>query len=110
MKAEMDELSLRSLVLAQEFDRYVLEHPRFAQKIPRGAEVVLLPAYDLELREYNFRNAGLNREPKRPLIYVEIDRLRPRRSQIVRPRMKIAAPPSKNGKKQALKRTASTHA
>jgi hypothetical protein len=89
MKRQEDWLWQRSLTLIHEFDRYVLEHPRFAEKIPNGAEVVLLPSYDDELRKYNLRNSQINREPGRPLVYIEIDRLRPRRSLIVRPKLKV---------------------
>jgi hypothetical protein len=36
-----------------EFDRYLFEHPGFAEKIPNNAVVVLLPEYDPKLRKYN---------------------------------------------------------
>jgi len=96
MKKQEDWLWQRSLTLIHEFDRYVLEHPRFAEKIPYGAEVVLLPNYDDELRKYNLRNSQINREPDRPLVYIEINRIRPRRSLIVRPKLKVVEPLSSN--------------
>ncbi len=105
MRKKTNELWLKSLVLAQEFDRYVLEHPRFAEKIPNGAEVVLLPEYDKELRAYNLRNSQSNQEPERPLVYIEIARLRPRLSQIVSPRVRISRATVKNGRSNASKRT-----
>ncbi len=110
MKAKTNELWLKSLVLAQEFDRYVLEHPGFAKKIPNGAEVVLLPSYDKVLREYNLRNAQINREPGRPLVYIEIARWRPRASQIVGPRVKVDKATAKNGKTKSSKRATSLQA
>lgn len=106
----MNELSQRSLDLALEFDRYTLEHPRFAERIPHGAEVVLLPAYDKELREYNLHNATINTEPERPIVHVEIARLRPRRSLIVRPRMKMPKKLSVHEKQLRIKKTAKVHA
>ncbi len=109
MKVKEEALWLQSLTLIHEFERYVLEHPRFAEKIPPRAQVVLLPIYDPDLCAYNLRNASINHEPKRPVVYVEIDHLRPRRSQIVRPRMKIEAPLSKNGKRRTFKRIVSAH-
>jgi len=90
MKTEWDAMSLQSLDLIHEFEQYIIEHPRFAEKIPYGAQVVLLPTYDRELREYNLRNAKINAEPGRPVVHIEIDRLRPRRSLIVGPKMKTA--------------------
>jgi hypothetical protein len=89
MKTKNDELWLKSMILGQEFDRYILEHPRFAEKIPSRAEIVLLPTYDRQLREYNLRNAQVNTEPDRQMVYIEINRLRPRRSLIVRPKLKV---------------------
>lgn len=88
MKPEWDAMSLQSLEIIHEFEQYIVEHPRFAEKIPHGAQVVLLPTYNRELRAYNLRNAKLNAEPGRPVVHIEIDRLRPRRSLIVGPRMK----------------------
>jgi hypothetical protein len=34
-------LEERNAELVGEFDRYVMEHPAFAAKIPRGAQIVL---------------------------------------------------------------------
>jgi len=98
------------LDLVHEFSRYVLEHPRFAERIPYGAQVVILPSYDKELREYNLRNAAINREPGRPVVHVEIGRLRPRRSQIVKPRMKTLKEISTNGKPSRQRKAKLTHA
>jgi hypothetical protein len=105
MKTKWNDLQLRSLVLSQEFSRYILEHPNFAERIPYGAEVVLLPTYDRELRDYNLRNGVVNNEPGLPIVYIEINRLRPRRSLIVKPKLKNAPKFSVNGKPQRRKKT-----
>ncbi|MDZ7362433.1 MAG: hypothetical protein ONB46_17175 [candidate division KSB1 bacterium] len=105
-----NELCERSLDLGLEFSRYVLEHPRFAERIPYGAQVVLLPTYDKELREYNLRNAQINAETGRPVVHIEIDRLRPRRSQIVKPRLKTIKKASTNGNTSRHKKTKLAHA
>jgi hypothetical protein len=110
MKIQSNDLEFRSLVLSQEFSRYVLEHPSFAERIPYGAEVVLLPTYDRELRAYNLRNAAINNEPGLPIVYIEIERLRPRRSLIVKPKLKSAKDFSVNGKLQRRKKAAFAHA
>lgn len=110
MKTNMDVMSLRSLTLIHEFEQYIVEHPRFAEKIPYGAQVVLLPAYDQELREYNLRNARINAEPERPVVHIEISTLRPRRSLIVKPRIEVRKPLAVNGKQSRQKKTARAHA
>jgi hypothetical protein len=110
MRTKSDDLEFRSLVLSQEFSRYVLEHPRFAERIPYGAEVVLLPTYDRELRDYNLRNGAVNNEHGLPIVYIEINRLRPRRSLIVKPKLKNATKFSVTGKPQRRKKVLLTNA
>ncbi|MCI0695831.1 hypothetical protein L0337_27995 [candidate division KSB1 bacterium] len=110
MKAKNDAMWMQSLSLIHEFERYIIEHPRFAEKIPLDAEVVLLPTYDRELREYNLRNASINREPGRPIVHIEIDRLRPRRSQIVKPRLKTPKEAATNGKPSRHNKAKLAHA
>lgn len=81
----------KNLELSFEFDRYLFEHPKFAEKIPDNALVVLLPQYDEELREYNLRIAQENREPDQQLVLVEITSLKPQKSRLTRPRLKVMA-------------------
>jgi len=66
------EIFSKNLILSTEFDRYVLEHPEFADRIPENAQVVLLPEDDLELREKNIEIAKAQREPGQAVVYVEI--------------------------------------
>lgn len=89
---------VKNLELSTEFDRYVLEHPDFADKIPLDALVVLLPKFDAELSNYNLRVAKKNREPGQPVVYVEIDGIKPQKSRLVRPKMKAA----ENGKRSTI--------
>lgn len=91
MNHKKEDLWIRSLTLIHEFERYIHDHPNFADRIPYGAQVVLLPTYDDDLRRYNFQNAELNREKGQPVIFVEIDELRPARSRIRRLKMKTEA-------------------
>jgi hypothetical protein len=110
MKTEWDAMSLRSLDLIHEFEQYIIEHPRFAERIPYGAQVVLLPTYDKELRAYNLHNAQINAEPGRPVVHIEIDRLRLRRSLIIGPKMKIDKNSLSNNGRQRRKRATATNA
>jgi len=79
----------KNLDLSFEFDRYLFEHPGFAEKIPNNAVVVLLPEYDPKLRQYNLDVAKKNREPEQPLVLVEIASLRPQKSRLVRPKLTV---------------------
>jgi hypothetical protein len=86
-----EEVIERNITLSFEFSLYVMEHPSFARQIPRDARVVLLPKDDPELCEINRQAVEKARmiddEPNHPTVYVEIERLRPIRSRLVRPRL-----------------------
>ncbi len=40
------ELVKKNISLSVEFSKYIFEHPELEDKIPKGAQVVLLPEYD----------------------------------------------------------------
>ncbi len=85
------EIFSKNLILSTEFDRYVLEHPEFAEKIPENAQVVLLPEDDLELREKNIEIAKAQREPGQAVVYVEIEKVAPQMSRLVNPVLRMEA-------------------
>src|SRR5512145_2669117 len=86
-----DEAFAKNLALTFEFDRYLIDHPRFAEKIPFDALVVLLPKYDRRLREYNLKISKKNRQVGRAVIYVQIEGLKPSKSRLLRPRISTPA-------------------
>jgi len=43
----------RNIELSAEFSRYIFEHPEIEGKIPIDAEIILLPEFDEELKEFN---------------------------------------------------------
>ena len=47
----------KNIMLVREFDRYVLEHPEFAEKIPDNALVVMQITGDDEFNEWAKRTA-----------------------------------------------------
>jgi hypothetical protein len=79
----------KNLEISSEFSRYVLEHPKFADKIPRKAVVIFLPKNDSALREYNLKLALMHHEPKQPLVYVHFQGLRKKPPRIVRPKLEV---------------------
>lgn len=83
------QLFKKNLEISSEFSRYVLEHPEFADKIPRNALVVFLPQNDTSLREYNLKLALMHREPKQPLVYVHFEGLRKKTPRILKPKLEI---------------------
>ncbi|MBW1708078.1 MAG: hypothetical protein JRJ86_23475 [Deltaproteobacteria bacterium] len=85
------EIFSKNLILSTEFDRYVLEHPEFAEKIPENAQVVLLPKDDLELREKNIEIAKAQRESGQPLVYVEVEKVAAQMSRLINPVLRMEA-------------------
>jgi hypothetical protein len=71
----------KNVTLSTEFNKYLIEHPEFAEQIPDEAVVILLPADDPELCQENLRLAELNKIvddiPSRPVVHVRIERLAP---------------------------------
>jgi hypothetical protein len=77
------ELIEKNITLSIEFSKYIFEHPEFEDKIPKGAQVVLLPEYDEELSAYNLTIAEEQREEGQPVVYVRINKLlAPRLSRV----------------------------
>jgi hypothetical protein len=62
------EIVSKNLILSTEFDKYVLEHPGFAEKIPPNALVVLLPKNDPELCATNKELAQRQREKDQRVV------------------------------------------
>lgn len=86
-----EEIFSKNLILTTEFDRYVLEHPEFAEKIPRNAQIVLLPEDDSELRKKNIEIAKAQREAGQSVVYVYIEKVAPQISRLVNPIIKTEA-------------------
>lgn len=83
------QLFVKNLEISSEFSRYVLQHPKFADRIPRDAVVVFLPKNDQTLREYNLKLALMHREPRQQLVYVHFDGLRKKSPRLIRPKLEI---------------------
>ncbi|MFQ5665158.1 MAG: DUF5647 family protein [Candidatus Binatia bacterium] len=81
----------RNAELVAEFDRYVMEHPAFAARIPRGAQVVLQLSGDPKFNAWLRRLARKQRQPGQPVVVVDIRKLLPARSRIRALRLRIDA-------------------
>lgn len=72
------EMIERNIELSAEFSRYLFEHPELEEKIPIGTEIILLPEFDKELKEYNL-GLGRNIESEDGKVtYVAIKNIRPK--------------------------------
>ncbi len=76
--------------MKMEFSKYIFEHSELEDKIPKGAQVVLLPEYDKELSSYNLMIAEKQREKGQPVVYVRIENLlAPRLSRVSKAELEI---------------------
>jgi hypothetical protein len=82
--------------LFTEFNRYVVEHPEFAQRIPADALIVLLDKNDLEFNRENLRRVEAYRKNddnrSRPVVYIQAGRLAPIKSRLRNPRVLTRLP------------------
>ncbi len=81
----------KNIVLNTEFNKYLVEHPEVADKIPNNALVVLLPEDDPSLCRKNLALARRRREKNQPMVHVRVKKLAPPpKSRLVQPRLKVA--------------------
>jgi Family of unknown function (DUF5647) len=81
----------RNAMLGVEFDRYVLDHPSFAARIPRGAQIILQIPGDTKFNTWARRLAERQREAGQPVVQVVVERLQAPKSRLVSPRLQIEA-------------------
>ncbi len=80
-----DILEKKHAILVTEFDRYVIEHPEFAAKIPPNAQIVLQVEGDDEYNEWSRHLAERQREQGQPAVYVKVKGLKPAKSRLIKP-------------------------
>ena len=68
----------RNIEISAEFSRYLFEHPELEEKLPVGAEVILLPEFDRELKEYNLKLGKAIESEQGEVVYVAIKNMRPK--------------------------------
>ncbi len=85
------EVFTKNLILSTEFDRYVLEHPEFAEKIPLNAQVVFLPDDDPELSSINIETAKQQREEGQRVVYIHVGSISPQISRLKNVSLEVKA-------------------
>ncbi|MBI2180883.1 MAG: hypothetical protein HYU31_08700 [Deltaproteobacteria bacterium] len=78
----MNVFEQRNAELVTEFDRYVREHPDFAERIPDNALVARLVEGDEGFNQWSQEGAKRQAEKGQPIVYVKIKRIQPIRSRI----------------------------
>jgi len=78
----MNVFEQKNAELVTEFDRYVREHPDFADQIPTNALVAMLIEGDQKFNRWSQEGAQRQAEKQQPIVYVKIKRIQPIRSRI----------------------------
>ena len=86
----MDILEKKHSILVTEFDRYVIEHPEFAKKIPQNAQIVLQVEGDEDYNRWSKELAEKQREPGQKVVYVKVKGLKPAKSRLIKPEVAVA--------------------
>lgn len=68
----------KNIELSAEFSRFLFEHPEIEEKIPADAEIILLPEFDEELKEFNLRLGKAIEEDSGKVAYISIKEIRPK--------------------------------
>lgn len=78
-------LEKRHAILVAAFNRYVIDHPEFAVKIPQNAQIVLQVEGDEEYNNWCRRLADKQRAPGQIAVYVQAKGLKPAKSRLIKP-------------------------
>lgn len=85
----IDILEKKHSILVAEFDRYVVEHPDFAEKIPQNVQIVLQVEGDEEYNKWSRQLAERQRETGQSIVYVKIKGLKPVKSRLIEPEVAL---------------------
>ena len=72
------EMVEQNIELSTEFSRYLFDHPDLDKSIPAEAEIILLPEFDDELREFNLELGKKITSTGSKVVYINIEKLRPK--------------------------------
>lgn len=78
----MNAFEQKNTELIKEFNRYVREHPKFAEQIPNDAIIIMQLEEDEEFNAWARQLAESRRPEGRPIVFVKIKKLKPVRSRI----------------------------
>lgn len=84
-----DILEKKHAILVAEFDRYVIEHPEFAKKIPKNAQIILQVYGDDEYNNWSIQLANKQKEPGQKVVYVKVKGLKPPKSRLIKPEIAL---------------------
>ena len=92
MSKSEKEIIEKNIELSAEFSRYLFEHPEFEDKISVDEEIILLPEYDSDLKEFNLKLGKKLESDGNKVIYISIEKMKPKTmSRIEGVRLQLSA-------------------
>ncbi len=78
----------KNIRLSFEFTKYLIEHPELEEKIPEGAEVVILLENEPEFNEKAKKLAEKSRKEGQQVVFIKVEKLAPASiSRLVNPEL-----------------------
>lgn len=87
----MRQFTEKNSMLVREFDRYIVEHPGFADQLPDNGLVVMQIEGDEEFNSWARKAAERAVEKGQQIVYVKITELKPVRSRIEKLSLEMVA-------------------
>ena len=78
----MNIMERKNTDLIKEFNRYIREHPDFADNIPNNAILIMQLEDDVEFNKWSLKLGKSHAQNGQSVIYVRIKRIKPIRSRI----------------------------
>ena len=82
---------MKNSMLGAEFDRYILDHPKFADDIPDNALVVMQMVGDEAFNKWAKETSEQVAEKDQPVVYITINELKPVRSRIEKLKLELVS-------------------
>ena len=76
--SEEKDLIEKKIELSAEFSRYLFDHPDLSSQIPLDSELILIPEFDTELRDYNLALGNEIEAEGGKVTYVVIKNIHPK--------------------------------
>jgi len=90
--SESKEMVDRNLDLTFEFEKYILEHPEYAERIPQEATISMQIEGDEEFNRWSRGLAKSQAKAGQPIVYVRVKKLGAIRSRIEELELEGVAP------------------
>jgi hypothetical protein len=75
MEKEMIE---QNIELSAEFSRYLFDHPDLDKTIAPDAEIILLPEFNAEVKDFNLKLGRKLEANGNKVVYIKIESIRPK--------------------------------